>query len=218
MGIAAAAVAVVLFVEVLDVVSAVADFGIPEDAFASAEEQSSEDGTRVITAKAPGQALEDLCLGFLGSIDSITGVTNEYSLSDVTVVLTINPDGFLTDIKLDYSASFDFLGSASAAIVGVEVRYTDVSGAATVTAPEGVEAYPDYDPSTMTDDNTSSSEPSETDEMAIEAAFALFEEDHHTHVANYDELYAKACEEFGKETIDSIVEIIEVFGAVAAGS
>ena len=109
-------------------------------------------------------------------------------------------------IKLDFSADFDYDGNDAKVNAVITINYTDVSGNAVPTPIEGCESFPFYD--------EVAAKQEEKEGLAIEAAFALFEDDNQTKVANYDELYAEACELYGKDMMDSIIELIVMFGSV----
>ncbi len=194
-------------------VSHVADFGIPDSAFNEAKCEEENGGYR-IEFKAPGESMKSLCDSYLYPVDMMTGVSNDYTLSDVACTAAVNADGYLVSLSLGFSAQFDYSGNASSALIDVTVRYTDVSGKAMVEPPEGYKDYPDYDPDAVTDTGDDDWM-DEKDAEAIDAAFSLFEDDHKTPVANYDELYRQYCSEYGKDTMDSIIELILAFGGIA---
>ena len=191
--------------------SSVASFKLP-DAFTKAEIKKETDQTTV-TCVVDGAQIKDLCSSYLAMIGQMTGVEPDFGFSPVNVTLNIDANGYLTGVKFAYTASFDFVGSDAVAVVESKIAYTDVSGGAVPVAPEGYRDFPDYDPNSATD-SSSDDTMNEMSEEAIDAAIALFEADHQTRVANYDELYAQACAKYGKDTMDSIISIIEMFGSI----
>ncbi|MBQ7160955.1 MAG: hypothetical protein IJR90_04545 [Clostridia bacterium] len=192
----------------------VADFDIPEAAFESAK-LTEADSVKTIELTASGQSMKSLCDSYLYPVGMITGSENAYDISDVSISLSVNKDGYLVKASFSFSAGFDLNGKKASAAVDAAVEYTDVSGKAPVNAPDGYQSYPDYDPNAAATD-TDDDGMSEKDAEAIDAAFSLFEDDHFTKVANYDELYKQYCSEYGKETMDSIIELILAFGAINA--
>ena len=190
----------------------VADFGIPGSALKNAE-LTEENGEKKISCTASGEEMKSLCESYLDSLDAIAGESFDYDISDVKVDLTVNADGYLVFAGFSFSAGFDNGGARGAAVVDAKIKYTDVSGKAPIEAPEGYLDYPDYDGNSGAD----TGDMSEMQAEAIDAAFSLFEDDYVTPVANYDELYKQYCAEYGKETMDAIIELILAFGGLAAG-
>lgn len=187
-------------------VSNIAAFALSKKAFDDAT-LKEKDGVSYVSATAKGEVVGEAATQFLAVIDQYLEVTEaiEYTLSDVKLELEIE-DGFLTFIKLDFSADFDYDGNDAKVNAVITINYTDVSGNAVPTPIEGCESFPFYD--------EVAAKQEEKEGLAIEAAFALFEDDNQTKVANYDELYAEACELYGKDMMDSIIELIVMFGSV----
>jgi len=200
--------------------SSVAAFDFSEETLKAASTEVAEDSSAVITVKANADEFGGLCRSYLAVIEQLTALTYDFTISDVDTSVRIDADGFLRGVRLDFSATFDFLGSAATAVVSADINYTDVSGNASPAAPEGYLEYPDYDPNASTGSDTSDDEfLSDADAAAIDAAFALYnraDDGTYVRVDNYNELYSQACAEYGKDTIDSIVYMIEVFGALNA--
>lgn len=190
--------------DAMDSIASVAAFNLPEAAFNGAKVKNGSSLT--VTSKVKGDEISKVLLDFLAAVDLLSETTNDYKLSDTEIELEIDGEGYLTLMSLDFSATFDSDGEEATANVNVTVKYTDVSGKVTVEAPAGIADYIYYD--------EYSAEQEELDGQAIEAAFALFEDDHQTKVANYDELYAEACEKYGKDRMDSIIEVIVMFGGI----
>ncbi len=194
-------------------VSAVATFALPKKAFGNST-MTEKDGVTTVSATAKGEDVADTATQFLGAVDQYLEVAEpiDYDISDVEIGLEVE-DGYLTLISLKYSAGFDNAGNKAKANVEVSIDYTDVSGNASPTAPEGYSDFPYYE-EFYAQQQIEQQIDEEKEGQAIDAAFALFEEDHQTKVANYDELYAEACELYGKDLMDSIIELIVMFGSV----
>ena len=190
--------------DAMDSIASVASFDLPEVAFKGAKVKTGKDLT--VTSSVDGNEISTVLLEFLAAVDAMSETTNTYDLSKTDIELTIDDEGYLTLMSLSFSADFVSDGANSTAKVKVTVKYTDVSGTVTVEAPAGIADYIYYD--------EYSEEQEELDGLAVEAAFALFEEDHQTKVENYDELYAEACEKYGKDRMDSIIEVIVMFGGL----
>lgn len=187
-------------------VSNIAAFALSKKAFDDAKLEE-KDGVSHITATAKGDVIGENATQFLAAIDQYLEVAEpiEYTLSDVEVKIDIE-DEYLTLMSMTFTADFDYEGNAAKAEAEVSIAYTDVSGNAEPQPMEGYQDFPYYEEVAERDE--------EMEGEAIEAAFALFEEDHQTKVANYDELYAAACEKYGKDMMDSIIELIVMFGSV----
>lgn len=194
-------------------VSEVASFALPEAAFKNAEIKDGD--TVAITATAKGEDMAEIAAQFLASIDSYLEVTEaiDYDVSDVEIELGIT-DGYLTLMSLEYSADFDYEGNAAKAEIAISISYTDISGNAVPSALDGYEDFPSYE-DYLAEQQIQEELDDEMSGEAIDAAFALFEDDHRTKVENYDELYAEACDKYGKDMMDSIIEIIVMFGSVS---
>lgn len=192
--------------DALTSVSNIAAFALSKKAFDDATLEE-KDGITYVTATAKGDVIGEAATQFLAAIDQYLEVTEaiEYTLSDVKLSLEIE-DGYLTLMKLDFSAEFDYAGNTATAQAVVSIDYTDVSGNAEPQPMDGYKDFPHYEEVAQKQE--------ENEGAAIDAAFALFEEDHQTKVANYDELYAEACELYGKDMMDSIIELIVMFGSV----
>lgn len=190
--------------DAMDSIASVAAFDLPEAAFEDARVKGAKDIT--VTSKVAGNDVASVLLDFLQAVDTISETENEYILSETDIELVIDSEGYLTLMSLDFSADFTSGDTPARADVTVTVKYTDVSGKVTVAAPEGIADYIYYD--------EYSSQQEELDGLAIEAAFELFEDDNQTKVENYDELYAEACEKYGKERMDSVIELIVMFGSL----
>lgn len=200
-------------VSAMAAVSHVADFGLPQSAFAEAVLTDGENGVKTVECTASASSMSTFCNTYLYPINTMTGTENAYELSDVKITLSIDADGFLTSAAFSYSAQFDYSGKKSSAVIDVSVNYTDVTGKTPVEGPDGYADYPEYD--STANSGASEDDMSERDAQAIDAAFSLFEEDHVTPVANYDELYDQYCSEYGKATMDSIIELILAFGSIS---
>ncbi len=194
-------------------VSAVATFALPKKAFSDST-MTEKKGVTTVSAVAKGEDVADTAVQFLGAVDQYLEVAEpiDYDISDVEIGLEVE-DGYLTLISLKYSADFDNAGNKAKADVEISIDYTDVSGNAAPQPLEGIADFPYYE-EFYAQQQIEQEEDDEMAGLAIEAAFALFEEDHQTKVANYDELYAEACELYGKERMDSIIELIVMFGSV----
>ena len=198
----------------------VAAFDFTADWFADASVTKGDDGSYAVTAKPPVAALEQTCDSYLAVVDNFVGEENEYTISAVALTVKIDPDGCISSFRLDFNAAFDggsFDGSS--AVVGVNIEYYDLTGSATPTPPDGYLDFPDYAdfvPETTSD--TADEFLNDQDAEAIDAAFALFEDDHVTPVVGFAEKYAAACEKYGKDNIDSIIAVIQMFGSAANGN
>ena len=187
-------------------VSNIAAFALPKKAFEDATLEK-KDGVSHITATAKGDVIGENATQFLVAIDQYLEVSEaiEYTLSDVEVKIDIE-DEYLTLMSMTFTADFDYEGNAAKAEAEVTIAYTDVSGNAEPQPMEGYQDFPHYEDAVADQE--------EMEGEAIEAAFALFEDDNQTKVENYDELYAEACEKYGKDMMDSIIELIVMFGSV----
>ncbi|MBQ3100092.1 MAG: hypothetical protein IJC50_03795 [Clostridia bacterium] len=187
-------------------VSNIAAFALPKKAFNDATLEK-KDGVTHIAATAKGEVVGEGATQFLAAIDQYLEVSEpiEYTLSDVKIKIDVEDD-YLTLMSLTFSADFDYEGNAAKADAEVVIAYTDVSGNAEPVPMDGYLDFPYYEEYAAGEE--------EKEGEAIDAAFALFEEDHQTKVENYDELYAEACEKYGKDMMDSIIELIVMFGSV----
>lgn len=192
--------------DALTSVSNIAAFALSKKAFDDSS-LKEKDGVTHVTATAKGEVIGEGATQFLAAIDQYLEVAEpiEYTLSDVEVKLDIE-DGYLTLMSMIFTADFDYEGNNAKAEAEITIAYTDVSGNAEPQPMDGYKDFPHYD--------EVASEQEEMEGEAIDAAFALFEEDHQTKVENYDELYAEACEKYGKDMMDSIIELIVMFGSV----
>ena len=188
-----------------------AAFGFPDNFSDSGIRD--ENGATVVTAKLDGDDVKDICGSYLSMISGMTGVDITFDFSEVDATITVDSDGYLTGMKLSYSAKFDFVGSDANAIVTSDINYADVSGNAVPAAPDGYKDFPDYDPNAVTTEDPMGG----MSEEAIDAAIALFKEDHVTPVDDYAEKYAEACSKYGKDMIDSIISIVLGVGSITNG-
>ena len=190
----------------------VAGFDFSEEIFTSAKSEN-KNKTTTITINTDANEVTEFAKQFLAGVDNLTGIENDYSIKEVTLTLGIN-DGLLRSVSLACSSTFIYDENEASASVNLKLEFAKLSE--DVIIPDDVNDYPySTGDSTEVSDDESADELSEKDALAIEAAFALFEDDYQTKVSNYDELYKKACEEYGKEQIDSIIEIITAFSSLS---
>ena len=209
----------------------VAAFGFTQKWFDGAAIAENGDGSFTVTTRVPASEVEDMCSSYLALFDNYTGAQSTFDRSDADVTVKVDADGYIGGVTLDFTADAENANYGAASIsVSVKIEYFDLTGAASPTPPDGYLDFPTYDEFSASsgdgsgdsadsgDDTASAGDDeeflSEEDAAAIDAAFELFEDDHVTPVVGYAEKYAAACEKYGKDTIDSIIAVIQMFGSV----
>lgn len=195
-----------------------AAFALDENAFSKAELLSTENG-KSIYVKPNDTSLDS----FAGVFSSAIFGTDNVSMEDTELTVDIDKNGYLSSIVLKFTAYNDSLSCENA----VTIEFIKPGTAPEITPPNDIDTYisrdeyesnppsdTDISVDTQSADTESSDETtsewdnvSDKDGEAVDAAFALFDENYNK-VENYDELYKKACDEYGKDTMDSIIEVI----------
>ena len=216
--------------EIVSSYKAPASFSVVKEAFAKAELITVDSGKSIYIK--PGDSSLD---SFAELFASAVFYDNDETIADTALTIEINEDGYLSSLVLKFTAYNDSLSCDNAITIefvnpGAAPKITPPENIEKYPSLDEYEASlseetdkPTKDTANNSDahtdtqtDNTeafSSSDTSEwdgiTDEEgeAVDAAFALFDEDYNK-VANFDELYKEACEKYGKETMDSIIEVI----------
>lgn len=187
-----------------------AAFGLTEDAFGSAE-KSESDGKTQITAKPTDSSLDSFCSSFA---QAFTG-TGDAVFSDIKLNIVIEKAGYLEKLSLEFDSETDSLTAETK----IEIEFADIGEAPEITLPDDLDSYTEYSADTAETSQDSSDTSSDSEFIsqeegeAIDAAFALFDENYNK-LPDYDEKYKEACDKYGKGTIDSIIEVIVALTAI----
>lgn len=183
---------------------------IPESLFENAE-TAEKDGELEIVINSAGEDAAALLNALIGSPDDC-----EYSA--ITITLRINAESYLYSFSAEYECTY---GDSSKGNGEVSIVFTDIGKKPEIPVPDLSEyaeasddtsgnadtAAPDSDTSGGWDDI------SEEEGEAVDAAFELFDENYNRK-PDYDKLYKQACDKYGKDTMDAIIETILMFASV----
>ena len=196
-------------------------FELTEEIFNGAKIENTTSGGICISLTSSDPSLLELAAKFLPS--ELSGLKN------VVLTLQIDCRGYLASLTFDLSTENE--NGKSSSVVNIE--FADPGKKPTITPPDLTQfpSFEEYQATTDTAEVTAEAtetaaettsasasddgwgELSDKDGEAIDAAFELFDENYNKK-PNYDELYKAACDKYGKDMIDSIIEVIVMFAQV----
>lgn len=191
-------------------------FDFPEKAFKSAHVKKTGNNS-TIGATVKGDILKEIILNCLDSMDNsyIDDGAQEpdFTFSDVNYKITIDENGYINTLVMGFDISYELQSIAVTTKMDMEMTYNEIGKPVTITPPSSLDEYQLFDESSITSSDSASNDTTSIDdgftEEAFNAVWSLYDKDFNR-VPNYDEIYAKLVAEYGRETIDSLIETIEM--------
>ena len=116
-----------------------------ESVFEGVEAVKNEDGSRTVTLV---MTQEDYIAAYRPYYDSLMGeigLDGDASLSDISVSLTVNKDGYLSTYKMSCAIAMTLtemgMDVAVTATIDTEINFVNIGGNVTITPPEGYQGF-----------------------------------------------------------------------------
>lgn len=181
----------------------------PEAAF----KKAVVDGNSV-TAKTDAASMAQLLESFTSGVDGYFTSPNadgsfDFDYSELTLGFVTNDEGYFTEMSVSCNVKFEHLEGSAKATLTQKITYNSPGSAVTVEAPADLGEYTPYE-------EVEQPSQEEMEEEFMNDIFTLynFTDGKTIRVENFDAIYAQLCAKYGKESVDTYIEYIEMLGMI----